>query len=76
MKSKIKSILKKTFSGGARFSDKTDLIKKNYLDSFSLMVLITSLEREFKIKIKLAKIDISDFNSVNKIERYIKSNSK
>ena len=32
MKSKIKIILKKTLSKGAKFNDTTDLIKKNYLD--------------------------------------------
>tara|TARA_B110000858_G_C17688643_1_gene420179 strand:+ start:422 stop:652 length:231 start_codon:yes stop_codon:yes gene_type:complete len=76
MKSKIKSILKKTLSKSAKFNDKTDLIKKNYLDSFSLMVLITSLEKEFKIKIELAKVDINSLSSINKIEKYIKKVNK
>ena len=76
MKSKIKIILKKTLSKGAKFNDTTDLIKKNYLDSFSLMVLITSLEKDFKTKIELGKVDINSFSSVNKIEKYIKKITK
>lgn len=76
MKSKIKSILKRTLSKGAKYADKTDLVKKNYLDSFSLLVLITSLEKEFKIKVSLSKVNIDDLSSVEKIEKYIKKINK
>jgi acyl carrier protein len=72
MKNRIKLIIKNTISGNIKFNNKTDLIKKGYLDSFGIMVLISALEKEFKIKISLAKINIDSIASVNKIEKLIK----
>jgi acyl carrier protein len=76
MKSKIKIILKEILPKGIIIYDKTDLIKRGYLDSFSLMVLITSLEKKFKVKISLAKININYLSSIDKIEKYIKKINK
>jgi len=72
MKNRIKLIIKNTISGNIKFNNNTDLIKKGYLDSFGIMVLISALEKEFKIKISLAKINIDSIASVNKIEKLIK----
>jgi hypothetical protein len=39
-------------------------------------MLISEIEKQFKIKVKMSKFSINDFKSVNTIEKYIKRNAK
>jgi|LakMenEpi03Aug12_release.lakeMendotaPanAssembly.Ray.scaffolds.fasta_scaffold1616826_1 acyl carrier protein len=74
MKSKIKIILEDIIPKGKKINEKTDLIKKGYLDSFSALTLIMSIEQKFKMKISLNKLDISNLGSIEKIEKFLKKN--
>lgn len=74
MKSKIKIILEDLIPKGKKINEKTDLIKEGYLDSFSALTLIMSIEQKFKMKISLNKLDIRNLSSIEKIEKFLKKN--
>ena len=69
IKKKINSIILNLF--GNKLNDNEDLIKKNILDSFNFLILVSELERKFKIKINLKNQNIKSFSTINKIQKYI-----
>ena len=62
------SIIKKN---NIDFKKNKKLVTNGYLDSFSVLLLISKIEQTFKIKIKLEKFDINLFNSVSSIKKLI-----
>ena len=74
MENKIKEIIKKTISRKINFKKDIDLIQSGFLDSFSVLVLIANLEKEFKIKISLKNFDIKSISTIKQIVRLIKKN--
>ena len=64
----LKSIIKKN---NIDFKKNKKLVTNGYLDSFSVLLLISKIEQTFKIKIKLEKFDINLFNSVSSIKKLI-----
>jgi acyl carrier protein len=71
---KINSIIRNLF--GKKINDDDDLIKKNILDSFNFLVLVTELEKQFKIKINLKNQNIRSFSTINKIHKFIEKKLK
>ena len=71
---KINSIIRNLF--GKKINDDDDLIKKNILDSFNFLVLVTELEKKFKIKINLKNQNIRSFSTINKIHKFIEKKLK
>jgi|TARA_B110000046_G_C13004034_1_gene403500 acyl carrier protein len=74
MENKIKEIIKKTISRKINFKKDIDLIQSGFLDSFSVLVLIANLEKEFKIKISLKNFDIKSISTIKQIVKLIKKN--
>ena len=72
MENKIKKIIQKTISGKKNLKKDVDLIKSGFLDSFSLLILIADLEKEFKIKISLKNFNIKSISTIKQIEKLIK----
>ena len=73
---KLIEILKKIIKKKINYKKEKKLISNGYLDSFSILMLISKLESEFKIKMKLEKININNFNSLDQIKKVIKDNEK
>ena len=76
IKLKIKKIVQKIVSKKIKITDKKDLIKNNVLDSLSIMMLLSELEKEFKIKIKMKNFKIENIRSINLIKKMIKNYEK
>jgi acyl carrier protein len=72
MENKIKKIIQKTISGKKNLKKDVDLIKSGFLDSFSVLILIADLEKEFKIKISLKNFNIKSISTIKQIEKLIK----
>jgi acyl carrier protein len=72
MENKIKKIIQKTISGKINFKKDIDLIKSGFLDSFSVLILIANLEKEFKIKISLKNFNIKSISTIKQIVKLIK----
>ncbi len=68
---KIIKILKSIIKNNVDFKKNKKLVTDGYLDSFSVLLLISKIEQTFKIKIKLEKFDINLFNSVSSIKKLI-----
>ena len=73
---KLIGILKTLIKKKINYKKEKKLISNGYLDSFSILMLISKLESEFKIKMKLEKININNFNSLDQIKKVIKDNEK
>ena len=74
MENKIKKIIRKTISRKINFKKDIDLIQSGFLDSFSVLLLIANLEKEFKIKISLKNFDIKSISTIKQIVKLIKKN--
>tara|TARA_B100000787_G_scaffold169737_1_gene162033 strand:+ start:2909 stop:3136 length:228 start_codon:yes stop_codon:yes gene_type:complete len=72
MENKIKEIIRKTLSRKVSFKKDIDLIQSGFLDSFSVLILIANLEKEFKIKISLKNFDIKSISTIKEIIKLIK----
>lgn len=55
-----------------KINNSTNLFKKNLLDSFLIVKLVLSLEKKFKIKLNINKIQTKDIETINKITNLIK----
>jgi len=73
IKQKLKMIIKKIVPKKIKFSDKKDLISNEVLDSLSIMLLITEIEKEFQIKINLSKFKLEYFRNITNIAKFIKN---
>jgi acyl carrier protein len=51
----------------------SNLITEGLLDSFDIVVLVSEIEKKFKIKIPGDKINIKNFLNVNKIFKLVKN---
>lgn len=77
MKNKIKKLILQVSSNKkAKIKDNTDLIKYQILDSFSIIVLISNLEKEFDFKMNMKKFDLNKFRTLNQIYKIITLNEK
>ena len=76
IKSQLKKIIKKISNKKISISDDKDLIASQVLDSLSIMILISEIEKQFKIKIKMSKFSINDCRNINNFVKFIKINEK
>tara|TARA_B100000242_G_scaffold293763_1_gene272960 strand:+ start:344 stop:583 length:240 start_codon:yes stop_codon:yes gene_type:complete len=75
IENKVKIELKKILPR-SKFNQKKKLISEGILDSFNILILITNLERIFKIKINLKKLNIKNFETVQSISKLVKKIKK
>lgn len=54
----------------------SELVDSGILDSFSLLVLISEIEKKLNITLNNENFDISDFNNLSSILNYIDKNKK
>jgi len=71
-----KKIIKKISNKKISISYDKDLIASQVLDSLSIMILISEIEKQFKIKIKMSKFSINDCRNINNLVKFIKINEK
>ena len=76
MKNKIKKIIFNIAGYKANNKTNIDLVQKGILDSFSLLMLITELEKTFKIKINLKKLNTEKLRTIDKLENLVKTMKK
>ena len=77
MKNKIKKlILQASTNKKVKIKDDKDLLADEILDSFSIIVLISSIEREFKLKINMKKFDLDKFRTLKQIYKLVLENAK
>ena len=73
---KIEQIIQEVSKNKRNFKKEKKLVSNGYLDSFSVLLLISKLEQQFKIKINMKYLDINNFESINLIKKIIKGNKK
>lgn len=49
----------------------TPLVSDGIIDSFSLMSLVTFVEERFRLRVGMLDINLANFDSLNRMERYI-----
>ena len=76
MEEKIIKILKGIKPSISFKDSKINFIKNNYFDSFDIITIISELEKNFKIKIKIDEIKPNNFSNIKKIQELIKKNKK
>ena len=54
----------------------SELVDSGILDSFSLLVLISEIEKKLKITLNNENFDIGDFNNLSSILNYIDKNKQ
>ena len=72
MEEKIKSIFEECTGMDLSPDSRESLVKSGYLDSFSMLMLISNLEAEFKIKFTFDDALIDNLNSINAIVKLVK----
>ena len=66
------SLLVKEVADIEEIKDDEPLISGGILDSFSVLILISRLESDFKINLEMSQLDIKQIDSVNLIYNTIK----
>ena len=66
------SLLVKEVADIDEIKDDEPLISGGILDSFSVLILISRLESDFKINLEMSQLDIKQIDSVNLIYNTIK----
>ena len=69
-KEKIIQILKE-IKPAKNLQDIEDIVEGGYIDSFELMMLITSLSEKFQVEIGIDEMTAENFNSVKAIAEMI-----
>jgi methoxymalonate biosynthesis acyl carrier protein len=70
LQDRVKALLTKRLKVEIPSSD-TDLIAGRYIDSLSFVDLLFSIEEEFRIRVPIEDLDLDDFNTVDRISRFI-----
>lgn len=73
IKQKIKNIINNIIPKKINLNDNKDLISNEILDSLSIMLLISEIEKEFKIKVNMSKFRLDNFRNIKSIEKFIKN---
>lgn len=73
MRERIKKIINEINGLGDKSEKISNLISGGYLDSFETLILINSLESEFKVKFNFSDNLVKNLESLDKIENLLKS---
>ncbi len=73
IKEKIREILARTIEGlnDKNLKDSEQLITNGYIDSYEIIKLMEVFENEFFVKIDIEKISLSDFETIEAMEKLI-----
>jgi len=72
IKKNILKIIKK-MKHDDKINLETNLISRGLLDSFDIIILVSQIEKKFKIKISGDKINLKNFLNINKISKLVKN---
>ena len=73
---KIVQLIKKVSGTKKKFKNSDNLISNEILDSMSIMILISELEKILKIKIEMNTFNINSISTVNNLKKFVKKISK
>ena len=81
MKKEIKEeirefIIKNFMKGKGILKDNDSLFEGNVIDSFGILELISFIEKNFKVAVNPSEVTIENFNSVDKIAKFIEGKRK
>ena len=72
IREKVKDfVLDTTFADKAKIADETLIFKNGFIDSMGFVMLITFLEKEFKIPTQDRDLIETNFESINAITNYV-----
>lgn len=71
VKSKIRDLIVREFSGNKMINDNTNLFEQEVLDSLGAVRLFLRLEEIFDIIIEQTEIDLKDFMSIDAIVGFV-----
>ena len=72
-KNEIIKIIQRISGKKINVSLNENLLSNQILDSLSIMLLISEIEKKLKKKINMKKFKIDDLKSINKIDKFFKS---
>ena len=72
-KNEIIKIIKRISGKKINVSLNENLLSNQILDSLSIMLLISEIEKKLKKKINMKKFKIDNLKSINKIDKFFKS---
>ena len=72
-KNEIIKIIQRISGKKINVSLNENLLSNQILDSLSIMLLISEIEKKLKKKINMKKIKIDNLKSINKIDKFFKS---
>ena len=76
MRDKIRSFVRSNlniFNSDAKFNDEDNIFRKGFVDSLFAVKLVSYLETEFPIKIANQDLNISNFQSVDKMVEFVEA---
>lgn len=76
IENKIKKILFKLINSKKKIEIEKDFIESGLLDSFSILILIAEIEKQFSFNINMKKFEVKNFKNVKTITLFIKKNIK
>ena len=71
LEKKLSKIIENNLIIKKKITEKTDLISNGLLDSVNIFLLISELEKSFKIKIPFKNFDINNFRSKKRILNFL-----
>lgn len=79
IKTKIRNFIKANliiFDDDVEFTDSDNIFEMGFVNSLFAMKLLNYIETEFKVSIDNSEMEISNFSSVNNIEKLIEKLNK
>ena len=71
LEKKLSKIIENNLIIKKKITEKTDLLSNGLLDSVNIFLLISELEKSFKIKIPIKNFDINNFRSKKRILNFL-----
>lgn len=76
MKNELKKFIVERFMGGeGTIKDNESLFASGIVDSLRLVELIAFIEKDFGVTIKMSEVSVKNFDSIDNIERLLRSKS-
>ena len=74
IKKKLINHLKKVSK--RKINQNTNLIEKEFIDSFGIIELVSYIENSLKLNCPISKVSISIFKNISSIVQFLKKNNK
>jgi|TARA_Y100000294_G_C8518705_1_gene321950 acyl carrier protein len=74
IKKKLINHLKKVSK--RKINQNTNLIEKEFIDSFGIIELVSYIENSLKLNCPISKVSTSNFKNISSIVQFLKKNNK